>query len=163
MTEETIEAEAPARGPLDPGLTAGSFGPRVRVLWNLLSARTAERLAPFGLRTGAYSTMALIAANPGCSQNQLAKALGMDKSAVVAVLDELETKALARRMRPAHDRRRHALELTPEGEALVRRMSGPVQDAGQPIRDCLSRQELTQLISLLERAYDALAADEAAK
>jgi DNA-binding MarR family transcriptional regulator len=155
---DTAELDLPAGEELDQGLMAGYLGPKVRVLWNLLSARMGERLAPFGLRAGAYSTMALVSANPGCSQNQLAKSMGMDKSAVVAILDDLEQRGLAMRMRPAHDRRRHAVQLTEQGQALVRKMAGPVSLAGLPIRQELSTAEMDQLVSLLDRAYQALAA-----
>lgn len=150
-----------ARETLEQGLLTGHLGPKIRVLWNLLSARMVAALAPFGLRSGAFSTLALISANPGCSQNQLARALGMDKSAVVAIIDELEARGLASRERGAQDRRRHALSLTTEGEALMRRMFGPVSEVGVPIRKALTKQELEQLSSLLERAYDALVRDGA--
>jgi len=144
---------------LDPGLLAGYLGPRVRVLWNLLSAKMEAALAPFGLRTGAFSTLALISANPGCSQNQLAKALGMDKSAVVAIIDDLEARGLASRMRGTQDRRRHELTLTAAGEALTERMYGVVSQVGLPIRKALSKREFEQLLSLLDRAYGALSQD----
>ena len=67
------DVEAPEQAEeLSLGLLADFLGPRVRVLWNLLSARMVEALAPFGLRPGAFSALALISANPGCSQKQLA-------------------------------------------------------------------------------------------
>jgi DNA-binding MarR family transcriptional regulator len=141
---------------LDPGLLADFVGPKVRLLWNLLDARMAEALSPFGLRSGAFSALALISANPGCSQNQLARGLGMDKSAVVAVIDELETRGLARRARQTHDRRLHALSLTAKGKALLRQMLAPASQAGRPIREALSPRELAQLMSLLSRACNAL-------
>ncbi len=146
------EAEA-----LNPGLLADFLGPRVRVLWNLLDARMVDALSPFGLRTGAFSALALISANPGCSQNQLAGGLGMDKSAVVAIIDELESRDLARRVRQAHDRRRHALSLTTKGKALLQRMLGPATVGGRPIREALSAKEMEQLHALLDRACRALA------
>ena len=141
---------------LDQGLLAGFVGPRVRLLWNLLSARMGAALAPFGLRPGCFSTMALIAANPGCSQNQIARALGLDKSAVVSLLDELESHGLAVRDRAPNDRRRHALFLTDQGQAMTEEMRVPVAEAGQAIRRELSPEELQQLLSLLDRAYRAL-------
>jgi len=141
---------------LDQGLLSGFIGPKVRVLWNLLSARMATALTPFGLRPGCFSTMALILANPGCSQNQLARALGLDKSAVVSLLDELESHGLAVRARAPNDRRRHALFLTKEGEALAEQMRGPVSEAGRAMREELSVEELEQLRSLLDRAYRSL-------
>src|SRR3569833_939891 len=81
------------------GVTEHFLGPRERMLWNLLSARMLEALEPFGLKTGAFSTLALIAANPGCSQTALARALGMDKSAVVPLIDAQAQRGLARRVR----------------------------------------------------------------
>jgi len=139
--EGPSEAEA-----LNPGLLADFLGPRVRVLWNLLDARMVEALSPFGLRTGAFS-----------AQNQLAGGLGMDKSAVVAIIDELESRDLARRVRQAHDRRRHALSLTTKGKALLQRMLVPATLGGRPIREALSPREMEQLQSLLDRACRALA------
>ncbi|MCC6947415.1 MAG: winged helix-turn-helix transcriptional regulator [Bradyrhizobiaceae bacterium] len=158
MTQaDPVRAEAPDQAAaLNLGLLADFVGPRVRIIWNLLSADMAKALAPFGLRTGAFSALALIAANPGCSQNQLAQGLGMDKSAVVAIVDELERRDLATRVRHPEDRRFHALKLTAKGKALLQRMSEPASQPGQPIRDALSPREMQQLLSLLDRACRAL-------
>jgi len=157
MTIETEEAGVVA--PLDPGVTAHFLGPRVRVLWNLLSARMLEALEPFGLKTGAFSTLALIAANPGCSQTELARALGMDKSAVVPIIDELEQRGLARRVRAPEDRRRHALVVTEAAQPLMDQMHAAVAAVGRPIRQAMSPDEYGVLLSLLERSYKALAGE----
>jgi DNA-binding MarR family transcriptional regulator len=151
------EAEDLGRAEMDLGLTGGFLGPRVRVLWNLLSSRMNEALAPFGLRPGAFSTLALISANPGASQTELARGLGLDKSALVPIIDELELRALAVRVRSPHDRRRHALMLTKAGEALMRQMYVDVERVGRPIREGLTEQEYDQMLSLIDRAYAALA------
>jgi DNA-binding MarR family transcriptional regulator len=155
----TIDAEESGSVPLDPGITEQFLGPRVRVLWNLLSAKMLEALEPFGLKTGGFSTLALIAANPGCSQTELAKALGMDKSAVVAVIDDLEQRGLARRVRSAEDRRRHALEATDAAGPLIDQMHKAVSAVGRPIRTALSPEEYRLLLSLLERSHKALAGE----
>ncbi len=159
---DRTHSEADQAEELDLGLLSDFVGPRVRVLWNLLSASMAKALAPFGLRSGGFSALALIAANPGCSQNQLARALGMDKSAVVAMLDELEHRGLAARARHAKDRRFYALKLTAKGKQLLQRMMEPAAQPGKPIRDALSPDELQQLLSLLDRACRAMAGDAAA-
>lgn len=160
-TTETLPADTDADAPdhareLDLGLLADFVGPRVRVLWNLLSARMAEALSPFGLRPGAFSALALISANPGCSQKQLARTIGMDKSAVVAIIHELSRQGLVSRVRHPEDRRFHALKLTPKGHALLQRTLGPVSRPGRPIREALSRQEFEQLLALLDRVNEAL-------
>jgi DNA-binding MarR family transcriptional regulator len=155
---ETITIESEDAGALlAPGITQHFLGPRVRVLWNLLSARMLEALEPFGLKTGAFSTLALIAANPGCSQTALARALGMDKSAIVPMIDELEQRGLARRVRSSEDRRRHALEVTGAAQTLIDQMHGAVAAVGAPIREAMTPEEYRQLLSLLERSYRALA------
>lgn len=154
----TIETDD-AGAPLAPGLTENFLGPRVRVLWNLLSARMLEALEPFGLKTGAFSTLALIAANPGCSQTALARALGMDKSAVVPIIDDLEQRGLARRVRSSEDRRRHALEVTDAAQAMMDRMTAAVSAVGRPIRQAMTPEEYQQMLSLLERSYRALAGE----
>jgi DNA-binding MarR family transcriptional regulator len=158
MTQAVAQrAERADEATLAPGPLDGFVGPKLRLLWNLLNARMAEALEPFGLRAGAFSTMALISANPGCSQAQLGRELGMDKSAVATILDELEARGLAMRERLPQDRRRHALSLTPAGEALMRRMQTEVAKPGRPIREALSADEMAQLMALLGRAHDALA------
>ena len=161
MTEiMTVESEEPATvASLDPGITESFLGPRVRVLWNLLSARMLEALEPFGLKTGAFSTLALIAANPGCSQTELARTLGMDKSAVVPIIDDLEAKGLAQRVRSPEDRRRHALAVSGAAGTVIEDMHTAVASVGRPIREAMSPEEYRTLLDLLERAYAALAAE----
>ncbi len=162
MTQDVVQTEGVGRAEaLNPGALGGFLGPKVRLLWNLLNARMLAAIEPFGLHSGAYSTLALISANPGCSQTALARALGMDKSAVVPIIDQLESRGLAIRVRSPEDRRRHALKLTAEGEGIRARMRDPVASAGLPIRKALAAGEMDQLLSLLDRANLALAQAEA--
>lgn len=142
---------------LDWGVLDRAVGPRARLLRNVLTARNLTALAPFGLPTGSLSIMALIAANEGCSQTMLARQTGMNKSALVGVLDELERRGIAKRTVAAEDRRRNVLTLTEAGAALMDKMQRAANAQEQPIRDALSEDELTQLLLLLERALDAVA------
>ena len=84
---------------LDWGILAGSVGPRVRLLRNALTARSIAASASYGLPTGSLTVLALIAANPGSSQSALAKRAGLNKSALVGIVDQLEAKGLAARAR----------------------------------------------------------------
>ena len=74
---------------LDWGILEGSVGPRVRLLRNALSARSIAVSAPHGLPTGSLTVLALIAANPGSSQTALASRAGLNKSALVGIIDQL--------------------------------------------------------------------------
>lgn len=142
------------------GLLGESVGPGVRQLRNLLTSRIIAAYEPFGLRSGSHSTMALIAANPGCSQSEIARNIGMDKSIVVAIVDDLERNSLAERRRSIEDRRRNVLNLTEKGRALMMELDRLARSVEQPIRNALSPDEMETLILLTRRAVDALAATE---
>lgn len=146
---------------MDLGLLSDSIGPAVRLLRNILSSRIVAAFEPFGLRSGTFSTMALIAANPGCSQSEIAKHIGTDKSIVVAIVDDLERKGLAERRRSTEDRRRNALTLTDEGQRVMRELDRIGREVEDPIRAALSPEEVEQLIRLTRRSVDALMAVEA--
>lgn len=145
---------------MDLGLLGESIGPAVRHLRNLLTSRIVAAFEPYGLRSGSHSTMALIAANPGCSQSEIARNIGTDKSIVVAIVDDLEKNGLAERQRSTEDRRRNVLTLTEKGRALLMELDGVGRAVEQPIREVLSPAEVTQLIHLTRRAVDALMVTE---
>lgn len=146
---------------MDLGLLGDSVGPAIRHLRNLLTSRILTAFEPYKLRSGTHSTMALIAANPGCSQSDIARNLATDKSIIVAIVDDLEKGGLAARQRSTRDRRRNALVLTDKGRALLTELDNLGRSVESPIREALSPQEYEQLIRLTRRAIDALMATEA--
>jgi DNA-binding MarR family transcriptional regulator len=75
-----------------------------------------ERLAGAQIRISHYSVLAVISANPGLAQSEVADLVGIEPARLVRVLDELERRAMIQRMRSASDRRSHALFLTTEGQ-----------------------------------------------
>ena len=141
---------------LEWGILAGSVGPRVRLLRNALAARSIAASAPYGLPTGSLTVLALVAANPGSSQNALAKRAGLNKSALVGIVDQLEAKGLAARDRSASDRRRNQITVTPEGAAAMQALFVAVTTEEGPVRDALGLADLEVLLALLDRAIAAL-------
>ena len=141
---------------LDWGILAGSVGPRVRLLRNALTARSIAASAPYSLPTGSLTVLALIAANPGSSQSALARRAGLNKSALVGIVDQLEAKGLAARDRSTSDRRRNQVTVTPEGEAAMQVLFAAVTVEEGAIRDALGSADLEVLLSLLDRAITAL-------
>ena len=96
-----------------------------------------RRLATAEIRISHYSVLAIIEANPGLAQSEVAEAVGIEPARLVRVLDELERRGWIQRMRSATDRRSHALFLTQEG-----------QKAFAHVKD-LARQHETQAIERL--------------
>ncbi len=145
---------------LNSGLMAHRLSFRLRGLLNLLGNRVVAAHAPFGLRSGSFTTMALIAANPGCSQIELAREGGLDRSALVAIVDELSRRGLAIRARSAVDRRRSSLYITPEGEKVMNEMFAAAMSTETSIRNGFTVEETTQFFDYLERAYQILASED---
>ena len=143
--------------PLKPGLLKRRVGYRVRLMQSVLADRVVPGFTPYEMRPGSFTTMALMQANPGRSQAELARAGGLDKSAIVTIVDELENRGLAVRGRSREDRRRNALFLTPRGEELTTEMASVAHGSEEPLREALSAKELETLLALLDRAYLALA------
>ncbi|HEY7806612.1 MAG TPA: MarR family winged helix-turn-helix transcriptional regulator [Croceibacterium sp.] len=138
------------------GQLANAVGPRVRLLRNALAARSIAALEEFALPTGSLTVLSLIAANPGSNQTALAKAAGVNKSALVGIVDELEKRGLAARDRSASDRRRNHLTVTPVGEATMKAMLARVAGGESKVRDALGLRDHLKLLELLDRANAAL-------
>lgn len=143
---------------MEIGLMSKRVSFRLNTLQPLLGSFVVKAFAPFDLPVGSFTTMALMDANPGCSQIELARAAGFDKSALVAIVDKLEQRGLATRGRSPVDRRRNTLSLKPEGKKLMKEMFEVAHEVERPIRKELSPGELAQLFELLERAHRAMAA-----
>ncbi|MBO9517675.1 MAG: winged helix-turn-helix transcriptional regulator [Porphyrobacter sp.] len=141
---------------LDWGILEGSVGPRVRLLRNALSARSIAVSAPHGLPTGSLTVLALIAANPGSSQSALAKRSGLNKSALVGIVDQLETRGLVERGRVANDRRRYQVSVTAEGERTMQTLFAAVNAEEDSIRGALGVRDMATLLGLLDRAIESL-------
>ncbi|HYD24907.1 MAG TPA: MarR family winged helix-turn-helix transcriptional regulator [Croceibacterium sp.] len=141
---------------LDWGMLEGSVGPRVRLLRNALAARSIAASAPHGLPTGSLTVLALLAANPGSSQTALAGRAGLNKSALVGIVDCLEQRDLVKRGRVENDRRRYAVSLTPAGERTMRALFAAVDREERDIRDALGQRDMIALLGLLDRAIAAL-------
>jgi DNA-binding MarR family transcriptional regulator len=147
------------RRKLPQGLELGRLGDfigfRLRRLQNQLARNFAAATADRNLRSGLFSSLAIIAANPGISQNELAQEVGLDKSVTVLIVDDLEHRGLALRKRSDTDRRRHSLFVTPAGEDYLDEMFGLLDDTEKAVLSQLSARELQQLRRLLDRMYEA--------
>src|SRR3954468_7444052 len=113
--------------------------------------RFAERLAPLGLHPRHFGILTHLAANEGQSQQALSSALGIHRSAVVALVDALEHRGLAERRRDPADRRAYTLYLTPPGRELLAELERAADDEEDELLTALDASERSQLISLVQR------------
>ncbi len=135
----------------------GNFvGFRLRRVQNQLSRIFANETAGQGLRQGLFSSLAIISANPGISQSELSREVGLDKSVTVTMVDEMEKYGWAERRRSSHDRRRHALYVTPAGEIRLNELFAIMEQTESAALHQLSDGEMQMLSELLDRMYDAI-------
>ena len=95
----------------------------------------------------------LIEANPGISQSAIAGALRFDRSTLVQIIDRLEERGFVVRAVSAHDRRSHALKLTPQGAAALAELKQLTSKHEDHMTRGLTADEKTQLIDLLARLH----------
>lgn len=78
-------------------------------------------LSVIDIRPAQYSVLVVIGANPGLSQAELAGRLGIERARLVHMLDHLQHRGLTERHPSPTDRRTHALQLTKEGQKMLKR------------------------------------------
>jgi DNA-binding MarR family transcriptional regulator len=116
--------------------------------------RFAERLAPLGLKPSDAGILRLLNEAGGLSQQQLASRLHMHASALVALVDDLESRGLVDRQRHAEDRRAHALHLTDKGRAMLSDIGRVAREHAESICSALTKDERETLAGLLRRIAD---------
>jgi DNA-binding MarR family transcriptional regulator len=117
--------------------------------------RFADRLAPLDLHPRHFGMLSHLAAAEGQSQQALSVALGIHRSAVVALVDDLEQRGLAERRRDPNDRRAYTLYLTPPGRAALADLQRMAEQHEAELLAALDASERSQLISLLQRVAES--------
>ncbi len=114
-----------------------------------------DETAATGVTTTQYGLMYILRARPGLDQISLAKLIGLDRSTTGLVLGKLERGGLVVRRASQNDRRRKELALTPEGEALLIALAGPVERAQEKVMTPFTEEERLQFLSLLNKFVTA--------
>ena len=112
--------------------------------------RAGEALTP-----GEFGLLVLVEGNAGLSQMALARALGIDRSTLVPILNRLQARGLLLRNASPTDGRTHALALTPAGEKALARFGRLVRTHERRIASGLSAAETRSLIELLDKVRRA--------
>lgn len=90
------------------------------------------------------------------SQTELAERLGMQKAATGTLLDGLEGKGLVERTRGREDRRLQLVSISDAGRRVVGEVDRMGEALGTALRQGISREERTQLVSILQRLRENL-------
>jgi DNA-binding MarR family transcriptional regulator len=85
--------------------------------------RFTEALEPYGIRPRDVAALIELRDSGQLTQQTLCGQLHLDPSNLVAILNELERRGYARRRRDPEDRRRHLVEVTKKGIAVIEKVS----------------------------------------
>src|SRR6266513_5522740 len=125
--------------------------------------RFSEALEPFGIRPRHVAALIELRDRGELTQQSLCGHLHLDPTNLVAILNELEKKGYATRRRDPDDRRRHLVEVSKKGIAVIEKVSEVMDGVEEDLLDGLEPAEREQLEGLLtsicERGggYDAWA------
>jgi DNA-binding MarR family transcriptional regulator len=124
-------------------------------LWRSTHTRTAEVLGSAGLTPALFALLNVIGAREGAIQQELGSALGIDRSTMVSLIDQLESAELATRRPSATDRRAREIAITPKGRRLLQRARELISQVEDEILAGLTAEERIELLALLRRALDS--------
>jgi len=125
-----------------------------------------ERMAGLGARTklspGVIKTLMRLSQSDGISMGEMARGIGVDPSYITALVDDLDSRGLARREPAPYDRRVKIIVLTPAGRKLATEIDSVL--AVPPASfSSLTSAELRQLRDLLEKVLVAREAERVSK
>ncbi len=109
-----------------------------------------------GVRPVQYAVLTVIDRNPGLKQSQVSEALGIKRANLVAILDALERRGLARREAVATDRRSYALRLTDKGSVLMKELRARSEAHEKRLAAMIGEDGRQELLKLLHGVIDAV-------
>jgi MarR family transcriptional regulator, lower aerobic nicotinate degradation pathway regulator len=132
-----------------------------RVLW--LAGRVSlqgqrllhQRFAGHDLRKQHYAVLRSLTDVGSAAQGPLADRIGLDRSDMVSLVDELEAAGHVRRSPDPTDRRRKIVSVTASGEAVLEELDTLVRAADEELLAPLSDAEQRTLAELLTRILPA--------
>lgn len=136
-----------------PASIAASTGYLLARLGGASAVAFGHALAPTGLRPRHHAVLSALADHTELSsQHAVGGCLAIDPSTMVAVVDELEARALIHRRRDPADRRRYLLRLTTAGRRMHERCRKAGEQVEAELLVHLDDEERAVLHHLLQRA-----------
>ena len=124
-------------------------------LWRASHVRAAEALETVGLTPALFGLLNVIGAREGAIQQELGAAMGIDRSTMVSLIDQLEEAGLAKRRPSATDRRAREVAISARGRKLLERARRLLSETEDEVLAGLSAKERGERVKLLRRALDA--------
>jgi DNA-binding MarR family transcriptional regulator len=121
-------------------------------LWRASHTRTAEALDSIGLTPALFALLNVLGAREATIQQRLSSDMGIDPSAMVKLINELEQAGLAERRRRPNDRRAWEVVITAKGRRALQRARRLASEVEDEVLRGLTAADRRQLFTLLRRA-----------
>ncbi|MEU5884367.1 MarR family transcriptional regulator [Spirillospora sp. NPDC047279] len=116
--------------------------------------RMNEALRPLGINVRGFAVLLALPVYGPVSQQDLIARIGIDKSTMVRLVDELEEGGLVTRERSPHDRRAYSILLTRHGKQTLAKARRIAERTGDHVFGRLTETERRHLVDLLRRLAD---------
>jgi len=147
MPKDTRESTAPGIAQQWPTLLMIKLG-------RITMHRFTEALAPFGIRPRHVAALIELRDRGELTQQSLCGQLHLDPTNLVAILNELEQRGYAIRRRDPEDRRRHLVEISRKGIAVLERVSEVMDGVDRDLLAGLEPAERAQAERLLTSMWE---------
>jgi len=138
-----------------PDALAERLGPLLGRAHDAHRRLSLEALAPLGLGVKSVGALTVLQAEGPLSQRRLAERQGIDRTTMVAVVDELERLGAVERRKDPADRRANALYITPRGRRLLTRARTAVAGAEEAFLAPLPPAEQQRLRAALRTLVES--------
>jgi DNA-binding MarR family transcriptional regulator len=116
--------------------------------------RFTEALKPFGIGPRHVGALIELRERGELTQQSLCGQLHLDPTNLVAILNELEARGYATRRRDPADRRRHLVEVSKKGIAVIEKTSEVMDEVERDLLNGLEPGEREQLAGLLTSIWE---------
>src|SRR3989440_12995511 len=116
--------------------------------------RFTEALEPFGIRPRHVAALIELRDHGELTQQSLCGQLHLDPTNLVAILNELEQRGFATRRRDPEDRRRHLVEVSKKGIAVIEKVSEVMDGVEDDLLEGFSPAEREQFEGLLTAVWE---------
>jgi DNA-binding MarR family transcriptional regulator len=152
-----IPDSAPRRGQ-PPDEMAGHLGYLLKHVQLRFSELAAAALAPTGTNGREAAVLRAVDNPQPLAQGEIARRMGIDRTTMVALIDDLQERGLVQRRQDPGDRRRNVVELTDAGQDITRQAARAGEQAERTFLSPLSPGEAQQFKKTLRALlYNPLA------
>ncbi len=130
------------------------MGFHIRLAHGAVYRHFTETFAGLDLTQKQVSTLWLLHDRPGLSQIELGRNLRMDRATTMTIVNRLQQRGLLRREQSASDRRKQAIHVTQEGEAVLAQAKRYVAQHETWLTARFTSDEIKKLVEMLARIHE---------